>query len=171
MGMSEKENTTTASQRLGRQFTNQMMPLLINRVLALRQHANPSSDDIDTLVALPSAFSQAHQIQLLELIMPTLTMLLDPMPYDDTTPLSPLHTLVVPCLLSLASNMPTVFRESIQRLPQSTRSHLEAAVRYNVQSQQRAQQLQQEQRQQELEKTQQDRQPTIQLKMDFSNFA
>ena len=71
------------------------------------------------------------------ILLPTLTALLDNPPLEAT---SALHNLTIPHILSIATATPAVFRKALLALPIPVREKLEAAVRYSVTSLQQRQQ-------------------------------
>ncbi|KAI8337918.1 hypothetical protein BC941DRAFT_28373 [Chlamydoabsidia padenii] len=96
-------------------------------------------------------------------------MLLDSPPFDDN--LSPLHSTVMPHILTLATSTPESFRDTLTQLPRPIRDKLEASVRYNVVSSQQKEKRQQQELQQKASRIDDGKQPTIQLKMNFGNFT
>lgn len=108
---------------------------------------------------------QSTETTLLSIVLSSFASLLDPT--NETT----IHRLTMTHILTLATNIPQVFRDTVSQLPENARTTLETSVRQSVLAGQ--QQRQQQLRQQELQRNAHEdaRQPTIQLKMDFSNFT
>ena len=99
-------------------------------------------------------------------------MLLDPV--SSTQETTAIHHTVITQILALATNIPQAFKDTVSQLPEHVRTQLETSVRQSVLSSQEQQQKQQQkmQRQQEeLQRSEDTNKPTIQLKMDFSNFS
>lgn len=106
---------------------------------------------------------------ILSVILPTLTYLLDEPPYHGEE--SKVHEAVLAHLLSIATNSPGVFRDTVAQLPANVKTKLETAMRYSILASQE-QQKKQKQKEQQLKAAYEDsKQPTIALKMDFSNFG
>ncbi|CAO3627524.1 unnamed protein product [Cunninghamella blakesleeana] len=172
----EKSTSNISSKILGRQFTNILTPLLITRILSYKSNdkqnasMNALSEDIKSLLVLPNSSNDAQKTQFLHIILPLLTELLDSPPFE--TDLSEVHTTVITYIVSLATSMPQSFRESLSLLPKNIKDKLEASIRYNVVSnQQQEQRKQQELKQKASRIDNNSKQPTIQLKMNFSNFS
>lgn len=112
------------------------------------------------------------EYSVLCIILPTLTILLDDPPYNGTE--SRVHDASLTHLLSIATNMPAVFRETVLKLPHHIRVKLESAMRYSILEKQKQQQEQQQQIKEEQQRramNEDHKQPTIALKMDFSHFG
>ncbi|CAO3620701.1 unnamed protein product [Cunninghamella echinulata] len=172
----EKSTSNIASKILGRQFSSIITPLLISRILSSKSSNNgaPSTDvlseDIKSLLVLPNSSNDSQKVQLLQIILPLLTELLDQPPFE--TDLSVIHTIVISHIVSLATAIPQSFRDTLNLLPKNIKDKLEASIRYNVvSSQQQEQKKQQELKQQDSRLDNSSKQPTIQLKMNFSNFS
>lgn len=106
---------------------------------------------------------------VLSIILPTLTCLLDDPPYNGRE--TKVHEATLAHLLAVATNTPTVFRDTVSKLPSNVKTKLESAMRYSILASQEKQQKQR-QREQQLKAAYEDsKQPTIALKMDFSNFG
>lgn len=105
----------------------------------------------------------------MSIVLPTLTCLLDEPPYSGQE--SKIHEATLAHMLSLATNTPAVFRETVSKLPGHVKNKLETAMRYSILASQQQQQQQQLREQQRKAAYEDSKQPTIALKMDFSNFG
>jgi hypothetical protein len=105
----------------------------------------------------------------LSIVLPTLTALLEDPPYSETQ--SAVHSATLTHLLALATSTPTVFRETVAQLPVDVRTKLESAMRHSILASQEQQQQNQQKEQQRRAAYEDSKQPTITLKMDFSNFG
>ncbi|KAI8097096.1 uncharacterized protein BX664DRAFT_72755 [Halteromyces radiatus] len=154
-----------------------MVPVLITRILSwTTNNTTPSdlsmeslSEDIKILIMLPSSAPDKQKSQLLQIILATLTALLDAPPFDSGV--STVHSTVIPHILSIATSSPQAFRDAVMLLPGNIRSQLEASVRNMVSSQQQQNEKRQKEIEQRASRTDDGKQPTIQLKMDFNNFS
>ncbi|KAI7879526.1 ARM repeat-containing protein [Lichtheimia hyalospora FSU 10163] len=173
----EKKSDSPASVTLGRLVLNALIPTVVEHLLSYAKLSamEPTrtdeslpllEEDIKTLAALvSSATVDADKTALLSIVLSSFASLLDP--NNETT----IHRLTMTHILTLATNIPQVFRDTVSQLPENARTTLETSVRQSVLAGQ--QQRQQQLRQQELQRNAHEdaRQPTIQLKMDFSNFT
>lgn len=101
--------------------------------------------------------------------MPTLTSILDDPPYDGTE--TKVHEATLIHLLAIATGTPSVFRDTVSKLPTNCRVKLESAMRYSILASQEQQQKMQQKEQQRKAAYEDSKQPTIALKMNFSNFG
>lgn len=106
---------------------------------------------------------------VLSVILPTLTCLLDDPPYNGHE--TKVHEATLVHLLAIATGTPAVFRDTVSKLPDHVRTKLESAMRYSILASQEQQQKQQQKEQQLRAAYEDSKQPTIALKMDFSNFG
>ncbi|OBZ81409.1 HEAT repeat-containing protein 5B, partial [Choanephora cucurbitarum] len=173
--LSEKNHVSSLT-RLGQVVTNVTMPSVITRILQFRNQKADFSEsdryaldeDIKTLLSLAHGVQEDQKTMVLYLVLPTLTYLLDEPPYSGQE--SKVHEATVVHVLSIATSTPTGFRETASRLPDDVRNKLESAVRYSIMAtQERQHKLQQREQQQRA--AYESKQPTIQLKMDFSHFG
>lgn len=105
----------------------------------------------------------------LDIILPTLTYLLDEPPYSGYE--SKVHEATLVHVLSIATSTPIAFRETISKLRDDVKGKLESAVRFSIMATQEQQQKLQQREQQQRAAHEGNKQPTITLKMDFSNFG
>lgn len=115
------------------------------------------------------AFFVCIESLVLSIVLPTLTCLLDEPPYSGRE--SKVHEATLVHLLSLATGTPAIFRDTVSKLPGHVRNKLETAMRYSILASQQQQQQQQQKEQQRKAAYEDSKQPTIALKMDFSNFG
>jgi len=163
---------------LGRLMSKSLCPLVIVYILAIKTNGpallqgDPRmatvEEVIKSLALLVGATEEPSKLMVLSALLPTLTYLLDNPPLETMTTL---HDLAVSQIVALATSIPQVFREAVAMLPIETRGKLQAAVRRNVAAQQQQQRQQEEQRLHEEEYERLRREPTIQLNINFSNFA
>jgi hypothetical protein len=106
---------------------------------------------------------------VLSVILPTLTCLLDDPPYNGHE--TKVHEATLVHLLAIATGTPAIFRDTVSKLPDHVRTKLEAAMRYSILASQEQQQKQRQKEQQLRAAYEDSKQPTIALKMDFSNFG
>lgn len=98
-----------------------------------------------------------------------MTSILDDPPYNGTE--TKVHETTLTHLLSIATGTPSVFRDTVSKLPTNTRIKLESAMRYSILASQEQQQKMQQKEQQRRAAYEDSKQPTIALKMNFSNFG
>ncbi|KAL4206381.1 hypothetical protein CU097_005637 [Rhizopus azygosporus] len=160
---------------LGQVMTSSLLSFTITRIVAAK-HTNDTlpvlNENIKTLLTLLNSVQEEQQYSVLCIILPTLTILLDDPPYNGTE--SRVHDASLTHLLSIATNMPAVFRETVLKLPHHIRVKLESAMRYSILEKQKQQQEQQQQIKEEQQRramNEDHKQPTIALKMDFSHFG
>ena len=106
---------------------------------------------------------------VLSIALPTLTCLLNEPPYSGAE--TKVHEATLTHLLSIATGTPIVFRDTVAKLPTHVKNKLESAMRYSILASQQQQQQQQQKEQQRRAAFEDSKQPTIALKMDFSNFG
>ena len=105
-------------------------------------------------------------------ILPTLINLLEDPPLESFNQLPKLHLISVKHALSLATNHPSNFKESITTLSPQLKSKLENAIRFNILQEQVTQQRLQEEREKKVnQQLELSKGPSISLKNDFSGFA
>ncbi|KAI8372010.1 armadillo-type protein [Choanephora cucurbitarum] len=174
ISLSEKNHVSSLTT-LGQVVTNVTMPSVITRILQFRNKKADFSEsdmdaldeDIKTLLSLAHGVQEEQKTMVLYLVLPTLTYLLDEPPYSGQE--SKVHEATVVHVLSIATSTPIGFRETVSRLPDDVKNKLESAVRYSIMAtQERQHKLQQREQQQRAHES---KQPTIQLKMDFSHFG
>ncbi|KAF7731917.1 hypothetical protein EC973_007748 [Apophysomyces ossiformis] len=163
---------------LGQYMINVTIPHVVTHALAYKFSEESMEDnstvfldeDIQTLIVLVNSVPEAHRTALLSLILSTLTAMLDDSELDEPTAI---HSTTMTHILNLATSMPELFRDTMSQLCNEIRIKLEAAVRRSVMSQQqKQQQRQQELQQRDIHRTDNsNKQPTIHLKTDFSNFT
>ncbi|KAG1223149.1 hypothetical protein G6F35_004841 [Rhizopus arrhizus] len=157
-------------------MTSSILPFVVKHILeAKKQKDNDTStiqtlnENIKTLLTLSSSVQEDQKCSVLCIILPTLTILLDDPPYTGLE--SPVHHATLAHLLSTATNMPTVFRETVLKIPHHIRTKLESAMRYSILESHKQQQQRLQEEQQRKAAFEDQKQPTIALKMDFSNFG
>lgn len=106
---------------------------------------------------------------VLSVILPTLTYLLDNPPYNGHE--TKVHEATLAHLMAIATSTPAVFRDTVSKLPNNVKTKLESAMRYSILASQEQQQKQLQKEQQMRAAYEDSKQPTIALKMDFSNFG
>ncbi|KAG0172348.1 hypothetical protein DFQ30_010665 [Apophysomyces sp. BC1015] len=174
IALPEKGNSP-ALVTLGRYMVNAAIPHVVTHTLSYKfseenteQSTNTLLDeDIKTLISLASGVPEAQRAVLLSIILSTLTAMLDDLPSDEP---SAIHNITIVHILTLATNMPQLFRDTMTQLSDDVRIKLEVAVRHSVASQQQQQELQQQELQQRASHRTADssKQPTIHLKTDFT---
>ncbi|KAI9492675.1 hypothetical protein BDB00DRAFT_420321 [Zychaea mexicana] len=174
----EKKSDSPTSVSLGKSLLSALIPTIVQHLLSFQKLSSVSdeqlvllNEDVKTLVTLPTAAADDKERSLLlSIVLPTLTVLMDPSASETT----PVHRTVVAQILTLATSTPLAFKDTVSELPDHVRIRLETSVRQSVMSNQEQQQQQQQQkqrRQEELQRSEDTKQPTIHLKTDFSNFA
>ncbi|KAI7854364.1 armadillo-type protein [Circinella umbellata] len=177
----EKRSDSPASVSLGKSLLSALIPAIVQHLLSFQNLSNTITDDqlvllnedVKTLITLPTAVhNDTEKSSLLSIVLPTLAALLDPV--SSTQEATTIHRTVITQILTLATSIPQAFKDTVSQLPDHVRTQLETSVRQSVLSSQEQQQKQQQkiQRQQEeLQRNENTNKPTIQLKMDFSNFS
>lgn len=94
---------------------------------------------------------------------------MDDLPYTGNE--TKVHEATLAHLLAIATSTPSVFRETVAKLPNHVRVKLESAIRYSILASQEQQQKLQQKEQQRKAAYEDSKQPTIALKMNFSNFG
>ncbi|KAG1462345.1 hypothetical protein G6F46_004337 [Rhizopus delemar] len=176
ISLPEKKSDDQNLATLGQVMTSSILPFVVNHILeAKKQKDNDTStiqtlnENIKTLLTLSSSVQVDQKCSVLCIILPTLTILLDDPPYTGHE--SPVHHATLAHLLSTATNMPTVFRETVLKIPHHIRTKLESAMRYSILESHKQQQQRLQEEQQRKAAFEDQKQPTIALKMDFSNFG
>ncbi|KAG1384801.1 hypothetical protein G6F60_002658 [Rhizopus arrhizus] len=176
ISLPEKKSDDQNLATLGQVMTSSILPFVVNHILeAKKQNDNDTStiqtlnENIKTLLTLSSSVQEDQKCSVLCIILPTLTILLDDPPYTGLE--SPVHHATLAHLLSTATNMPTVFRETVLKIPHHIRTKLESAMRYSILESHKQQQQRLQEEQQRKAAFEDQKQPTIALKMDFSNFG
>ncbi|KAG1473645.1 hypothetical protein G6F56_000838 [Rhizopus delemar] len=169
VSLPEKKNDNENLVILGQVMTSSILPFIVNHVLNAKNHKecdvsvlHSLNENIKTLLALPNSVQENQ-------ILPTLTSLLDEPPYTGNE--SKVHLETLTHLLSTATNTPTIFREILSKMPPQIRTKLESAMRYSILESQKQQQQKLQEEQQRKAAYENHKQPTIALKMDFSNFG
>lgn len=104
------------------------------------------------------------EAMILTVILSTLTSLLDETAVDHT---SGVHGVVLKHIMALASSNAQMFKEAVGLMAPEVRTKLEACVRNSVMLQQSMQKQQQDQ---SKNARSQEKEPTIQLKINFGGF-
>ncbi|KAI8967355.1 hypothetical protein BDF20DRAFT_900626 [Mycotypha africana] len=173
--MSENKSNQAAAQ-LGQSITSSLLPQIIAFALESKQQAFDLNDTrltivneiIKTLTTLLSSVPDEQKCEVLSFILPTLTYFLDDLPYNGGQ--TKLHEFSIANIVALATDIPDVFRIVVSKLPNDFKAKLEAAMRYNLLKSQEHEKRQLEEQQQKTS-LKAAKQPTIALKMDFSNFG
>ncbi|KAG2232739.1 hypothetical protein INT48_009265 [Thamnidium elegans] len=173
----EKKSAVPALAELGQAIINATLPFIITRILSFKENKNNTNEielasyneDIKTLLALLNGVQEEQKPLVLSIILPTLTSVLDDLPYNGNE--TKVHEATLAHLLALATLTPSAFRDTVAKLPNHVRIKLESAMRYSILASQEQQQKQQQKEQQRKAAYEDSKQPTIALKMNFSNFG
>lgn len=177
ISLPEKKSSVPSLAKLGQAIVNSTLAFVISRVLEFKEEKINCDEaalatldqDTKTLLTLITAVHEEQKSLVLSIVLPTLTCLLDEPPYSGQE--SKIHEATLAHMLSLATNTPAVFRETVSKLPGHVKNKLETAMRYSILASQQQQQQQQLREQQRKAAYEDSKQPTIALKMDFSNFG
>ncbi|KAI9480776.1 MAG: armadillo-type protein [Benjaminiella poitrasii] len=173
----EKKDSLPILADLGQTVVTSTLSFIISRILAIKNNKD-SIDDVSlaslnentkTLLALTNGVQEEQKSSVLSIALPTLTYLLDEPPYNGRE--TKIHETILAHLMSVATTTPTAFRDTVTKLPNDVKSKLESAIRYSILASQEKQQKQQQREQQLKDAYNDSKQPTIALKMDFSNFG
>lgn len=119
---------------------------------------------IKTLLMVHNVTEENKKAMILTVILSTLTSLLDETAVDHT---SGVHGVVLKHIMALASSNAQMFKEAVGLMAPEVRTKLEACVRNSVMLQQSMQKQQQDQ---SKNARSQEKEPTIQLKINFGGF-
>ncbi|KAI0063032.1 clathrin-coated vesicle protein [Artomyces pyxidatus] len=98
---------------------------LVGDESAMQSHLPAVGEILKAFGTLFTTVSEELRVRVLGLLLPTMSLLLDP----DHASTSPLHTLALTQILSFASLSPLAFKEATGKLDQATRERLEGSVR------------------------------------------
>ncbi|KAG2213412.1 hypothetical protein INT47_009085 [Mucor saturninus] len=177
ISLPEKKSNMPSLAELGQTIVSSTLPFIINRLLNYKDKKKDANDslltslneDTKTLLTLLTGVQEEHKPSVLSIILPTLTSILDDPPYDGTE--TKVHEATLIHLLAIATGTPSVFRDTVSKLPTNCRVKLESAMRYSILASQEQQQKMQQKEQQRKAAYEDSKQPTIALKMNFSNFG
>ncbi|KAI8980927.1 armadillo-type protein [Pilobolus umbonatus] len=177
MSLPGKKSESPDLVALGQSLVNATLPFVIGRILEAKKISFDAdeaavgalNENIITLLSLANAVSDNQQISVYNIILPLLAIMLDDPPYDGHE--SAVHNAVLAHAMTIATGNAEVFRQVISTIPTDIRTKMESAMRYTILASQEQQQKQQLREQQRKAAYEDSKQPTIALKMDFSNFG
>ncbi|KAL7334523.1 hypothetical protein PS15p_200133 [Mucor circinelloides] len=177
ISLPEKKSSVPALASLGQAIVTSTLSFIIERILRFKDNKDSLNDvsltelneDTKTLLTLLTGVSEDQKPLVLSVILPTLTYLLDNPPYNGHE--TKVHEATLAHLMAIATSTPAVFRDTVSKLPNNVKTKLESAMRYSILASQEQQQKQLQKEQQMRAAYEDSKQPTIALKMDFSNFG
>ncbi|KAI8641511.1 armadillo-type protein [Parasitella parasitica] len=173
----EKKGSVPALASLAQAVVKSTLSFIIEHILKSKASKDNASDvalaaldqDVKTVLTLLNGVPEEQKPTFLGVILPTLTHLLDDPPYNGHE--TKVHEATLVNLLAIATSTPAVFRDTVSKLPGNVKTKLESAMRFSILASQEQQQRQQQKEQQLRAAYEDSKQPTIALKMDFSNFG
>ncbi|CEP08433.1 hypothetical protein [Parasitella parasitica] len=178
ISLPEKKSSVPVLASLGQAVVTSTLSFVIERILQIKANKNAVlsevglqslDQDTQTMLGLLNGVPEEQKPSVLSVILTTLTYILDNPPYNGHE--TKVHEATLVHLLALATSSPAVFRDTVSKLPNSVKMKLESAMRYSILASQEQQQRQQQKEQQLKAAYEDSKQPTIALKMDFSNFG